>query len=92
MHWIFGLAIAFTGVVVYGGKSLGAVAVLRLVELLAADYFFRAPCPSRLLELLLYVSSYLLFIDHIFQIVRTNFDLNLEQEWTQAQKARTINL
>ena len=24
--------------------------------------------------------------------VRTNFDLNPEQEWTQAQKARTINL
>ena len=25
-------------------------------------------------------------------IVRTNFDLNPEQEWTQAQKARTTNL
>ena len=25
-------------------------------------------------------------------IVRINFDLNPEQEWTQAQKARTINL
>ena len=25
-------------------------------------------------------------------IVRTSFGLNLEQEWTQAQEARTINL
>ena len=25
-------------------------------------------------------------------IVRTNFDLNPEQEWNQAQKTRTINL
>ena len=25
-------------------------------------------------------------------IVRTRFDLNPEQEWTQAQKDRTINL
>ena len=25
-------------------------------------------------------------------IVRTNFDLNPEQEWNQAQKAQTINL
>ena len=65
MHWIFNLAIAFTGVVVFGGKSLGAVAVLRLVELLAADYLFRALCSSRLPELLLCVSSYLLFVDHI---------------------------
>ena len=28
----------------------------------------------------------------IIIIVRTNFDLNLEQEWTQAQEAQTINL
>ena len=25
-------------------------------------------------------------------IVKTSFGLNLEQEWTQAQKAQTINL
>ena len=29
---------------------------------------------------------------YILYLVRTNFDLNPEQEWTQAQKARTINL
>ena len=28
----------------------------------------------------------------IIIIVRTNFDLNLEQEWTQTQEAQTINL
>ena len=27
-----------------------------------------------------------------YNVVRTNFDLNPEQEWTQAQKTRTINL
>ena len=26
------------------------------------------------------------------EVVRTSFDLNPEQEWTQAQKVRTINL
>ena len=41
--------------------------------------------------------SYELFFEIFYrklikQFVRTNFDLNPEQEWTQAQKARIINL
>ena len=31
-------------------------------------------------------------ICHLFITVRTSFDLNPKQEWTQAQKVRTINL
>ena len=30
--------------------------------------------------------------EHNNNIVRTNFDLNPEREWTQAQEIRTINL
>ena len=40
----------------------------------------------------MYMYVYMYMYVCMYVCVRTSFDLNPEQEWTQAQKARTINL
>ena len=43
-------------------------------------------------EYSLSLGEFLFFLITLIKVVKTSFDLNPKQEWTQAQKARTINL